>query len=228
MDTQKWYCDPEWITIIIAFFSTLFLGFIAIFQNWIRSWFRKPKLKISIKKEPPDCHKAVFRNQKTGEYICDSYYFRFKVENVGNYQMENVEAMAIEIEQKNSSGQYEKKKDFLPMNLVWSYYRSIPMSVIQPKLFKHCDLGHILKSEYADLERFGKTRSSNVVFLLDVAKETFIGAHILEPGDYKIKIKVASNNLKPKTKVYNLVLKDEWLDDEITMFARNIVIREIS
>lgn len=228
MDNQKWYCDPAWITIVIAFFSTLFLGFIAIFQNWIRSWFRKPELKITIRKEPPDCHKAVFRNPQTGAFISDSYYMRFKIENVGNYQMEQVEVMAVEIEQKDSDDQYKKKKDFLPMNLVWSYYRFATMSVIQPKLFKHCDLGHIIKSEKAELEKFGKTRVSNVVFRLDVAKPTFIGSHILEPGNYKIKIKIAANNLKPKTTIYNLAFKDEWLDDEKDMFTRNISIREIS
>ena len=227
MDNQKWYCDPQWVAIIIAFFSTLFLGFIAIFQDWIKSWFRKPKLKISIRKEPPDCHKAVFRNPQTGEFICDSYYMRFKVENDGNYQMENVETMAVEIEQKDSSGIYKKKKDFSPMNLVWSYYRIVPMSVIQPNLFKHCDLGHIKKSEDVALEKFGKAKSSNIVFLLDVAKETFIGSHILEPGDYKIKIKIAANNLKPKTIVYNLAFKDEWTDDEKEMLAKNISIKEI-
>jgi len=29
------------------------------------------------RKEPPDCHKAVFRNPQTGAFISDSYYYAF-------------------------------------------------------------------------------------------------------------------------------------------------------
>ena len=227
MDNQNSYCYPEWVAIFVAFFSILFLGFIAIFQDWIRSCFRKPKLKISIKLEPPDSHKIAFRKRETGEFVCDSYYFRFNIENEGNCHMEDVDVIATEKWQKNEDGKYEKDHNFLPLNLVWSHIRKQTMPRIYRQLFKYCDFGHIIESKYANLERFGIPQSSKIIFRLDVAIEPNTGSHIIKPGDYKIKIKIAANNLKPKTKIYNLIFKDEWLDDEREMFAGNISIKEI-
>ena len=222
-----WYENPQWWAAIATFVVAAIALVLAIFQDKLRSLLQKPILEIGIKKEPPDCHKAVFRNPQTGDFLYDCYYFRFKVENTGNYQMEDPEIMVIEIEERLLDGTYHKRSDFLPMNLVWSYYRTVTMPKIQPKLFKHCDLGHIVKAEDANLENYGKTKSSNIVFILDVARQTFIGAHILEPGDYKIKIKFAANNLKPESKIYNLIIKDEWSDIEEEMLKRNVSIREI-
>jgi hypothetical protein len=225
---SPWYENPQWWSAIATFFVAIIALILAIFQDWLRSLFQKPELQMGIKKEAPDCYKAIFRNPQTGEYLHDCYYFRFKVDNTGNYQMEDAEIMIIEIEERLLDGKYHKRTDFLPMNFVWSYYRTLTMPKIQPKLFKHCDLGHIMKAEDANLENFGKTKSSNIVLILDVVRPTFIGAHILEPGDYNIKIKFAANNLKPELKIYNVVIKDEWTENEEEMLKRNVSIREMA
>jgi len=203
----------------------LLLGVVGIFQDRIRSLFRKPKLNVSIKLESPDCHKIPMRNLKTGEEY-DSYYFRFRIENAGNHQMEDVEAMITEVYKKVSNS-YEKVKSFLPLNLVWAHYRYITMPKIQPHLFKHLDFGHITKSDAANLSFFGIRENPNIVFQLDIAVIPNTGSHILLPGDYKIKIIFAANNLKPQEKVYNLVIKDNWNDDEERMLEENVSIKEI-
>jgi|Deesub1362A_J573_1020465.scaffolds.fasta_scaffold11554_1 hypothetical protein len=64
----------------------------------------------------------------------------------------------------------KKKKDFLPMNLVWSYHHNTIMPKIQPKLFKHCYLCHIVRAKDVRLELYGRTVSTNLVILLDVSK----------------------------------------------------------
>lgn len=223
MSDQIWYQDPQWWAIFVA----LLLGVTGVFQDWIRGLFRNPKLELSIKKAPPDCHKAVFRVLQTGQFRSYCYYFRFKVKNKGNYQMEDVEIMVDDVREKVPHGEYQNRTDFLPMSLNWSYYRSPTMPKIQPKFFKHCDLGYLIKADDANLEQFGKTKKTNVVFMIDLVKSTFIGSHILEPGEYKIKINVGANNLKPIQKQFYLKFKDEWLDDEQEMFEKNVEIREI-
>jgi hypothetical protein len=215
-----------WIP-LLGVFAALFLG--AGGGDWIESWFKKPKLKISIKVAPPDCHKTFFNNSQTGQYLCDTYYFRFRVENNGNYYAENVEAMVFEVFKKENDGSnYNKIDTFLPLNIVWSHCRTITVSKIQPKLFKHLDLGYVIKSNFAGLERFRINSSSKIVFKFDVAVEPNTGSHILVPGDYKIKIIFAANNHKPVEKIYSLTIKDAGSDDEGEMLSSNVLIKEES
>jgi len=214
-----------WIP-LMGVLVALLLGIVGIFQDWIRSWFRKPKLNVSIKVEPPDCHKTFFNDSTTGKYLCDTYYFRFRVENNGNYYAEDVEAMVVEVHKKINS-RYTKVHNFLPLNILWSHYRKVTMPKIQPKLFKHLDLGYILKSNFVDLKRFGIDCGANIFFLFDVAVQPNTGSHILLPGDYKVKVVFASNNLRPQEKIYNIVIKDRWDDDEEKMLSENVSIKEV-
>jgi len=173
MSETVWFKDPQWWAIIIA----LLLGILGLFQDRIRRLFKKPKLKLSIKKEPPDCHKTTRRNIQTGESKGDCYYMRLKIDNSGNDQMENVEVMVVEVEKKDSNRGFEKITNFLPMNLEWSYYKRPTMSLILPKFFKHCDLGYIIKSDNANLQTYGRRKKSEIVLVIDILKKPFM-AHI--------------------------------------------------
>lgn len=204
----------------------LFLGLAGIFQSWIKSKIWRPKINVLMQIAPPDCHKTDFKNPQTGEFICDTYYFRFRVENIGNYKMEDSEAMPIEL-YKNVNGKYEKIINFLPLNLVWAHYHNVTMPKIQPNMFKHLDFGHITKSRFANLPYFNITENPEIVFQLDLAVLPHTGSHILLPGDYKMKILFAANNLKPIEKTYRLLIKDKWSDDEKEMLNDNILIEEI-
>lgn len=205
----------------------LLLGIVGVFQDWIRSWFKKPNLKVSIKLEPPDCHKIAMTNPQTGQYTCHSYYFRFRIENTGNYQMEGAEAMVTELYKKSNS-KYKKVQNFLPLNLVWAHYHNVTMPRIQPQLFKHLDFGHIIQANFANLSYFGIQGNPKIVFLLDLAVIPNTGSHILLPGDYKIKVVFAADNFKPQEKIYDLVIKDKWNDNEEEMLTQDISIKEVA
>lgn len=229
MNNQNWYCNPEWVAIFITIFSVLFLGFIAIFQNWIRSWFYKPELKIEFELKSPYCHSVPTQ----GGY--NTYYFRFKVKNKGNHQMEDVEVMAVELKKKRSDGRFEKEEQFLPLNLAWSHYRNpinpnLPMEImpkIQPGLYKFCVLGFIEESKHLEKSRFKIRESSDVVFMLDTAIKPYSGEQILFPNyHYEITLKIAANNLKPQQKTFELFFRDDWIDDkEEIMFKKNVIIK---
>ena len=98
---------------------------------------------------------------------------------------------------------------------------------IQPKLFKHLDFGYILKSNAEYLARFGIQNNTNIFFELDVAVRPNTGSHILLPGDYKIKIVFAGNNLEPIEKFYRLEIEDAWSDNEKEMLTKNVSVEEI-
>jgi hypothetical protein len=214
------------IVALVGVCWALILGVGGILQDRIRALFRKPKLNVSIRLEPPDCHKIPIRHKITQNYVCDSYYFRFRVENDGNYQMEDVEAMVVEVHRK-IRGKFEKMHDFLPLNLVWANYHRPVMPKIQPRMFKHLDFGYITRAEFADLSLFGIQGNPCVVFRLSLAAIPNTGSHILTPGDFKIRILFAANNLKPVQKIYCISIKDNWTDDTKEMLGNNVSIEEV-
>lgn len=220
-DSTAWYENPQWVATFIA----LLLGLAGIFQERIRKLFYRPKARISMELQPPDCLKIPMRNQ--GQFVCCSFYFRFRFENTGNYQMEDVEAIVIGISKKEANGEYKTVGGFLPLNLVWAYDHKVTMPKIQPQLFKHLDFGSIVKSEHANLQNYGITDTPEIVFLLSLNVKPNHGPHILLPGDYQVTIKYAANNMSPVSNKYHLVITDKWADDEQAMLQRNISIKEV-
>jgi hypothetical protein len=232
-DWSKAY--PQWWAIIIALFLGVLGIFLPIIQDGLKALFKikQPILKVIINLQPPDCHKTFLSIRcDTGETIfditSDTYYLRFRVCNEGNYLIEDAEVMITDIMEKTTNGLYQPLKRFIPLNLLWSNQRTVTMSKIQPKLFKNCDFGHIVKYNpiYSNLKRYGITTTPNVVCNLDTFVETNMGSHILLPGEYKIVIVFAGNNVKPETKTYLFKFEDQWMDNETDMFNNNIVIKE--
>lgn len=224
--TIPFYKDPQWWAIAVA----LLLGVVGIFQDRIRSLFKKPKINVNIKLEPPDCHKIALRDNNTGQFICDTYYFRFKITNIGNYSLEDIEVLTAELYKKNQ-GRYHKVNNFLPINLNWAHNHVVTMPKIQPKLFKHCDFGHILETN-TNLGRkivqyYGFNTNAKVMMQLDTFIEPNTGSHILLPGEYKIKVIFSANNLSPYEVWYELILKDKWDINENIMLRNNISIKKI-
>lgn len=212
-------------------FIALLVGILGIFQDRVRELFRKPELLVSLKLESPDCCNIpmdIYRNNQLYSRI-KCYYFRFKVENIGNFQMADVEAMVTDIYKKENNT-YKKVKSFLPQNLLWANIHTITMQKIQPELYKHLDFGHIIKSVDSKLLfNFSASifQNSKIVFIFDVAVAPNNLNHILEPGDYKLRIVFAANNMKSSEKFYHLFFKDYWSDNENIMFSNNILIEEI-
>ena len=221
--------NSDWSTIWTALgvIVALILGVVGIFQDWVRAWIKKPNLNISIKLSSPDCVKTFLRYPVTDQFYCDAYYLRFRVENNGNYQAEDVEAVVVELHKKVGNV-YEKVVNFLPLNLLWvpNSASQITKPKIQPSLFKYLDFGHIVKSEFADLGSYGFDNKKKVVFILDTEAPPNTGSHIIFPGEYIIKIKFAGNNLKLIEKSYKLMIEDDWIDNETAMLQNIIQIVE--
>lgn len=184
----------------------------------------KPVLTVQMKPEPPDCLKIPMADS-TGKRW-DVYYYRFRVINNGNLQMEEVEVVAEELHKKDGQGQYAKINNFLPMNIVWEQTHLVTRPKIQPKLFKHCDFGHIRKTQDIDLTPFGISSNSNVVLILSTEVTPFNGSNILLPGTYKIKLIFAATNLEPAVKWYELTFLDMWDNNEQQMLNRALVVQE--
>ncbi len=95
---------------------------------------------------------------------------------------------------------------------------------------KHCDLGHILDPNKH--EAFGiklpsvNTGKTIFEFDLEVAPNTI--SHLIPPGIYRIELKLAASNFKPKTITIEINHTGDWYTNEKKMFADGIGLREIS
>lgn len=224
LEQLYWLKDPQWW----AIFAALLLGLAGIFQDWIRRLFWKPSLKINFYLTPPDSHKTFFSDSKTGSFLNYTYYLRPRIKNDGNYRLEDMEVMAVELTKKESNGQFKKIDNFLPLNLIWTNSHEITKSKIQPGLFKFLDFGHISETKHKlnQLSYFQLRKDTQVVLELCTEVPPNTGSHLIFPGEYRIKLLFAANNFKPASKIYSLVFADKWSEDERDMLGNNIFIKE--
>mgnify|MGYP000134290323 CR=1 FL=1 len=97
----------ESIIQVITIVVTLFIGIIALFKEDFYQLRKKPKLNLSIQLSPPDCHKTFLTHLETGQYVQDAYYFRLRIENIGNVSAQNVEVFIASLKKKCIDGTYE-------------------------------------------------------------------------------------------------------------------------
>lgn len=160
----------------------------------------------------------------------DAYYFRMKVENSGNLRAENAEIIAEELQVMDDSGAYKKVDWFLPTNLLWTHIEKPFVEAISPKTAKLCNLGFIIKpsqrdrvDEIYDREDYGEQALLN----LELEVLSNHKGHIIPPGKYKLKLKVAAANTKPSSVELQIKFNGEWDDTDEEMFQRNIEIRKL-
>jgi hypothetical protein len=138
--------------------------------------------------------------------------------------LEEIEVMAKELHQKCINGRYTKVLNFLSINLKWAHNNVVTMPKIQPKLFKHCDFGHIVETSSSlgnqYLTAYGLNTNANVIMILDTFIEPNTGSHVLLPGEYRINIVFAAN-------WYKLKIVDAWSSNEQLMLSTNVFISKI-
>ncbi|MFZ3169787.1 MAG: hypothetical protein WA130_19410 [Candidatus Methanoperedens sp.] len=194
-----------------------------IFRTEIDSWFVHPDLDVSIIPNPPDCEKI---NDNT-------YWFRLRVENLGNKGAEKVEVFAkelLKLDEKTNS--FEKVKSFLPIRLLWTHIGTPTFDVISPRTFKHCELGFIIKDstlikDDGTLMDRGNISAERTVFYLNVEVCPSTKFNRLGPGNYRLGLLIASANFRKSVKKTLEIDFKMWSDLENEMINDNIIIKII-
>lgn len=221
MENQSsWYQDQnviQWIFIIV----TLVIGLLSIFQEKVKRCFFQPELDFKFKLNSPHSRKTFLSTRMNH---VDTYYYRFVIKNSGNAEMNNVEVMVEEVLKKDMT-KYKRVDRFSALNLCWSHpypgeKPEITKNKIQPKLFKYCDFGHVIKYDdfkkiynYTPHKLIPSIPESEILFLLDTEVNPNTGGFIIEPGEYKFKILISANNLKVKSIAIEIRISDDWKED---------------
>jgi hypothetical protein len=94
---------------------------------------------------------------------------------------------------------------------------------------KHCALGRIMdpekRADFADIEGFAKEKR---LFELAVEFPSATRSHLLQPGVYRLKLRIAASNVAPIDKTVELTVTDNWFDEEEVMFRDRIGLRLVA
>ena len=80
--------------------------------------------------------------------------------------------------------------------------------------------------KYVNTRAFGIFALSDTLLVLDVEVSPNTGSHFIFPGEYRIKLVFAANNLSSINKIYSLIIADEWTEDPKEMLENYIFIKE--
>ena len=235
-----WDNVSQWFA---AFVMSL-VALVALFKEEIVKRWRRPILDLSLRVTPPDCYKTESRYLRPGPrdnvpirgfgkwHVANCYYFRLWVDNHGKTRAERVQVFATKLHHLRADGKFVEDKHFLPLNLCWSHSEDHPevfAEGISPHMGKHCDLGRIMdpkkRVDFADIEGFAKEKC---LFELAVEFPSATRSHLLQPGVYRLELKIAAGNVAPKDKTVELTVTDNWFDEEEVMFRDGIGLRLVA
>ena len=183
----------------VSLAGVIMVGVAGIFQDRIRYWLCKPKLRVTFK-EPA----TIITDRNYGNI--PHYNFVFKIENTGKSTLEDAEALVSDIWKLNEVE--EKKLNPTPFNLRWNINGSITIPKIPSNTYKFFNFGDILKPD-------PQLPQSSFVNFRPPSSIEFINKEInsiKSPGEYKIKIIFSGNNTELLIKNYKFKISNKWAD----------------
>lgn len=202
------------LMVVVTFLAVV----VALFQENIRRYFDRVKLKLQINLEPPDCHQIDLTDQINGAFISKCIYLRIRVTNIGDKTARDVEILASNLWKIEDSGN-KKVKTFLPMNLRWSHSHPIKVT-IPPKSFRFCDLGPIRPLGNRIILRFDMETQPNPV-------SGGVYPNIIDSGTYLLEVLLSGDNIYPQVIRWKIEIPNVWSDDETEMLTK-IKINQLS
>lgn len=200
--------------------GTVILAFVAVFQEWIKSWFFKPVLDLDVGTERPLAEKTRFHPDT------DVYYFRLAVRNIGRKMAEHVQVYAYAVKRKKADNRYELVDRFTPMALRWTHKRNGTLRRLLPGMPPvFCDLGHISDParKVGTFEALDDVPADKTVFALETEVNPNSKGNLLGPGEYRVYLKIAASNCSPESFTVKIRMREGcWFVEEEQMYRDGI------
>lgn len=231
-DVSQWLQVMEAVGTCLAALVALFT--VLYFEIWLPRR-NVPDLDIEpIKMSSPDCFKISIKCLSISSKVerpVDSYFLRFRVINKGRKRAENVEVFASKLTKKRQDNDsYEEVVSFLPMHLTWSFYGEIFIPTLSPKMFRHCDIAHIINPKNrhdcdGEAGHRPDVKDNETVLSFDTIVKPHTLSYLQEPGSYRLTVVVAANNSEPVERCLEIDLSGTWSDEETDMLTNHVKIR---
>ena len=207
-----------WINIVLAFVTFLAV-WVALFQEKIKNYFDQARVIFKINLIPPDCHQIGLSNPNSGQHQSNCIYLRIRVIHLKGKTAKDVEVIISNFWEVDEIGTKKVSKKFIPMNLVWSHFRT-QLIQIPNGIFRYCDLGYIAPSQNGTFLKLDTISQPN-----QVSGGEF--PNIFKAGKYEFELVLTGENVEPKTQHWILEFDGVWVEDEKEMLEEHISIKEI-
>lgn len=220
---QSVFTSPDnkifWVNAVLALI-TLCAVIVALFQERLKRFFNRAKLKIEIIPSPPDCHQIQLTT--TDGTSLKSLYLRLRITNIGSTAAENVEIIPVQVKKMRDDGSWAIVGTFLPISLVWSHFAPATNVIRVPVgLFRHCDLGYLVKKEPSQ---------DAMLLVTSITQPNQVAGNqypnIFLPGTYRFKLLLSGDNVVPISKELEISFS-QWDDNETIMLQRRMKITEV-
>ncbi len=208
----------ESIVNLMTALATIMAVIVALFQDWIRRWWNKATLDLSLLLEPPDCHQ-IRMNKSNGNAGLEVIYLRVRVNNISQRKAEKVEIMITKLWRITSEGN-ELVSSFLPMSLKWSHYGTSDQN-IPAQTFKHCDIGPV----FPLMDGKAKMKFDVVTQPNEVSGGIF--PNIINAGKYQFELITTADNARSSKTLWYLEFDGVWVSNEKAMLADHIKIMKL-
>jgi hypothetical protein len=210
----------EWLGAIGSFAVAL----VAIFQEWFKRLVFRPRLRLAARVDRPAAEKFKWEEVDT-----DVYFFRLEVTNAGNAAAKDLQVYVASARRLRQDGQYEDVSRFSPMNLVWAYTTREPtLPLLLPGMPpRFCDFAHISdpKKRSQTSEALPEVGPEDAVLALELEVQPNSLGYLLEPGNYRLSLKLVASNHPPRDYTLEVRFPGKWFDQQDKMFRDGFGLR---
>jgi hypothetical protein len=224
VDPPTWgHAAAEWLAAI----GTVAVALIAIFQEWFKRRVFRPRLTLNARVGRPAAEKFIWE-MSGGRPNVDVYFFRLEITNKGNAPARELQLYVASAERLKQDGTYQVVDRFSPMNLLWTHTDNPTLPMLLPGMPpRFCDLGHIAdpgRSEKTG-ERLPGVAAGDGVLALDLEVKANSLSYLLEPGTYRLALKLAASNHPPTDYTLEIKFPGRWFDEQDRMFSDGFGLR---
>ena len=207
---------------------------VALFKDELLRRYRRPRLSVRLKPEPPDCllvpSAVVFDNRGTILWSGRIYWLRLWIANVGIGRAEQVQVFASRLFKRGANDRFAPVAEYEPMNLRWANTRDpnnpeIFAPGISRRFGKHCDLCSISDpANPTDHQDY----VGQCVGTLQLEVVPGGDRNRLPPGDYVVEIRVGAANADPVTVHVQINIKGPWSPNLESMLRDHLGVQILS
>lgn len=204
-------------------FAALLASFVSLFGERVKQWLWRPDLRIDYVHGPDYCDTPIMQGVSGGAPVAaECYYFRLRVSNVGSARANMVEVHVSDLQKQQANGNFTQLRRY-SMNLKWTNIGTSQLTGLSPRMERFCDLGHVadpaMRARFPGEDLPGVAHGT-AILALDLETQPFHGTHLLEPGNYRLSIRLVAENHKPVHKLIEIEVTGFWAPNNLPVMLR--------
>ena len=225
----------EWIRSMATVAAVIVALSIALWGDWMKRLFFKPKLELKAFVRRPEAEKVGRQihmphptnpNATIVSPAGEAWFFRLAVSNLHSTPARDVQVYLKRVEKLDGT----TVNRYTPMNLKWSYTGETTRKVLLKSVPVLCDFIHIGEPAWKSQvgESLDGIADDKGVISLDVEATTTSKSHLLAPGAYRFFLYVAAENCAARPFVVEVrydgiwtQIEDQMLDQEVGFRMKN-------